>query len=90
MITFIDLFAGLGGIRIGFTQAAIELGLESKCVFTSEIKDSALKALNYNFPGENIIKKDITKVPSNEIPHFNILLGGFPCQAFSDTVQNFV
>lgn len=83
MITFIDLFAGLGGIRIGFTQAAIELGLESKCVFTSEIKDSALKALNYNFPGENIIKKDITKVPSNEIPHFNILLGGFPCQAFS-------
>ena len=83
MIDYIDLFAGLGGIRIGFTQAANELGLESRCVFTSEIKDSALCALNHNFPGENIIKRDITKVASDEIPHFNILLGGFPCQAFS-------
>lgn len=83
MIEFIDLFAGLGGIRIGFTQAANDLGLETRCVFTSEIKDSALYALNHNFPGENIIKRDITKVASNEIPHFSILLGGFPCQAFS-------
>lgn len=83
MIKFIDLFAGLGGIRIGFTQAAADLGLETNCVFTSEIKDSALVALNHNFPGENIIKRDITKVASVDIPHFNILLGGFPCQAFS-------
>ena len=83
MIDFIDLFAGLGGIRIGFTQAANDLGLETRCVFTSEIKESALCALNHNFPGENIIKRDITKVASNDIPHFSILLGGFPCQAFS-------
>ena len=83
MINFIDLFAGLGGIRIGFTQAANDLGLETRCVFTSEIKESALCALNHNFPGENIIKRDITKVASNDIPHFSILLGGFPCQAFS-------
>lgn len=83
MIEFIDLFAGLGGIRIGFTQAAQELGLETRCVFTSEIKDAALKALNHNFPGENITKRDITRVNSSEIPYFNILLGGFPCQAFS-------
>ncbi len=53
MIEFIDLFAGLGGIRIGFTQAAKELGLETRCVFTSEIKDAALKALNHNFPNSN-------------------------------------
>ena len=46
MIDFIDLFAGLVGIRIGFTQAAIDLGLETRCVFTSEIKESALCALN--------------------------------------------
>ena len=78
MIDFIDLFAGLGGIRIGFTQAANDLGLETRCVFTSEIKESALCALNHNFPGENIIKRDITKVASNDIPHFSILLGGFP------------
>lgn len=45
-IKFIDLFAGLGGIRIGFEQAARELGFEATCVFTSEIKDSALVALN--------------------------------------------
>ena len=83
MIDFIDLFAGLGGIRIGFTQAARDLGLETNCVFTSEIKESALVALNHNFPGENIVKRDITKVASTDIPHFNILLGGFPCQAFS-------
>ena len=59
MIEFIDLFAGLGGIRIGFTQAANDLGLETRCVFTSEIKESALCALNHNFPDENIIKRDI-------------------------------
>ena len=82
-ITFIDLFAGLGGIRIGFEQAAQELNLETKCVFTSEIKDSALMALNTNFPNENIVKSDITIVKAKEIPSFNILLGGFPCQAFS-------
>lgn len=56
MIDFIYLFAGLGGgIRIGFTQAANDLGLETRCVFTSEIKESALCALNHNFPGENTI-----------------------------------
>lgn len=82
-IKFIDLFAGLGGIRLGMQQAASELGLTTKCVFTSEIKESAIKALNINFPNENITPKDITKVDAKEIPSFNILLGGFPCQAFS-------
>jgi len=82
-ITFIDLFAGLGGIRIGFEQAAQDLKLETKCVFTSEIKESALLALNTNFPNDNIVKSDITVIKANEIPSFNILLGGFPCQAFS-------
>ncbi len=81
-IKFIDLFAGLGGIRIGFEQAAIELGLEVECVFTSEIKQSALRALNENFK-HSFLAGDITKVPSSEIPEFDILLAGFPCQAFS-------
>lgn len=52
-IKFIDLFAGLGGIRIGFEEAAAELGLSTKCVFTSEIKDSALKAYQSNFNEKN-------------------------------------
>ena len=83
MIKFIDLFAGLGGIRIGFTQAAQELNLETECVFTSEIKPSAIKAMRYNFGDDSLSKVDITKTSEAEIPSFNILLGGFPCQAFS-------
>mgnify|MGYP002513382482 CR=1 FL=1 len=75
--TFIDLFAGIGGIRKGFEQAG------GKCVFTSEIKPYALKAYNVNFPGEDVQITDITKVKKDDIGEFNILLGGFPCQAFS-------
>lgn len=53
-VRFIDLFAGLGGIRIGLEQALKERGFRSKCVFTAEIKKAALVALNRNFPNENI------------------------------------
>lgn len=49
MIRYIDLFAGLGGIRLGFTQAADELNLQTECVLTSEIKPSAIKAMQHNF-----------------------------------------
>lgn len=82
-IKYIDLFAGLGGIRLGFTQAASELGLESECVFTSEIKPHALTAYNTNFPNENVEAVDITQKAALDIPKFKFLLGGFPCQAFS-------
>ncbi len=82
-LTFIDLFAGLGGIRIGFEQALEERGLSGKCVFTSEIKPAAIKALNENFPNDKISAIDITTVKKGEIPDFKVLLGGFPCQAFS-------
>lgn len=82
-LKFVDLFAGLGGLRLGFEQAADELNVVTECVFTSEIKDSAIKALNHNFKKERIDKKDITTVDAKEVPEFNILLGGFPCQAFS-------
>lgn len=82
-VNYIDLFSGLGGIRIGLEQALADRGIKGNCVFTSEIKPSALKALNHNFPGENITATDITKKDSKEIKPFSILLGGFPCQAFS-------
>lgn len=80
-ITFIDLFSGLGGIRIGFEQALKELGLKGKCVFSSDIKPAAIKAYEFNF-GENP-ECDITKVKPSNLPNFDFLLAGFPCQAFS-------
>lgn len=81
-VKFIDLFAGLGGTRIGFEQACEELGLSSKCVFTAEIKPYAIKNYNSNFH-ENIDKIDITAVSLNDIPDFDYMLAGIPCQAFS-------
>lgn len=82
-VKYIDLFAGLGGIRLGLEQALAERGMTGRCVFTAEIKKSALVALNRNFPGENIKETNIRKVKSSSLRRFNILLGGFPCQAFS-------
>jgi len=81
-IRFIDLFAGIGGIRLGFEQAAKALGINTECLLTSEIKPHAIKVLNQNFPNE-IVSGDITKIETSDIPDFDILLGGFPCQAFS-------
>ncbi len=83
VVRYIDLFSGLGGIRLGLEQALSERGMQGECVFTSEIKEAALRAHNYNFPNENVVATDITKVKSEDIPQFSILLGGFPCQAFS-------
>lgn len=80
-ITYIDLFSGLGGIRIGFEQALMEKGLTGKCVFSSDIKEPAIKAYKDNF-GEDP-KCDITQINPSNLPNFDFLLAGFPCQAFS-------
>lgn len=82
VLKFIDLFAGMGGIRLGLEQACKESGIESECVFTSEIKPSAIEVYKQNHPGD-IIYGDITKAQRKDIPDFDILLAGFPCQAFS-------
>lgn len=81
-IRFIDLFAGIGGIRKGFELACQDLGIPTKCVFTSEIKPHAISVLKQNHPDENIVG-DITQVSEKNIPNFDYLLAGFPCQAFS-------
>lgn len=82
IIKYVDLFAGLGGIRLGFVQAFEEAGYQTQCVLTSEIKPAAVKALTTNF-GTKTIQGDITTIDSSEIPDFDFLLAGFPCQAFS-------
>ena len=82
IVKFIDLFAGLGGTRIGFENACKKQGLKSVCVFTSEIKESAINTYKTNFK-ESKIYGDITQIEVTEIPDFDYLLGGFPCQPFS-------
>lgn len=72
---FIDLFAGIGGIRLGFESVG------GQCVFSSEFDEDACKTYEANF-GEHP-SGDITKINANDIPDFDILLGGFPCQSFS-------
>lgn len=81
-VKFIDLFAGMGGIRLGFEQAFNERGYKTECVLTSEIKPYAIQALKDNFIQDNLVG-DICKIEAKNIPDFDILLAGFPCQAFS-------
>ncbi len=73
--TFIDLFAGIGGIRLPYQQAG------GGCMFSSEWDKFAQKTYAANF-GE-LPSGDITKIAANSIPDHDVLLGGFPCQSFS-------
>lgn len=73
-----DLFAGIGGIRLGFKIAFAD---QIEFVFSNEIDDNACKTYETNFK-ENP-RGDITKIYPKDIPDFDILLAGFPCQAFS-------
>ena len=83
-IRIVDLFAGVGGIRLGFAQAAKEFGITTDCVFSCEIDDWACKTYRKNFPNDTHDPKcDITAVDAKAIPDFDVLLAGFPCQAFS-------
>jgi len=81
-IKFIDLFAGLGGIRLGFENVFKGLGYETECVMTSEIKPYAVKTLKHNFK-HDFLAGDIFEIKNEFIPDFDFLLGGFPCQPFS-------
>jgi len=73
--TFVDLFSGIGGFRIGFEKAGFE------CLMSSEINDYCKKTYRNNF-GESPLC-DVTKIPLNEIPDHDVLTAGFPCQPFS-------
>ena len=76
----IDLFAGIGGIRLGFDRAFEE---RNKTVFVAEWDQYAQKTYRTNFNDSFEIAGDITKIQEQDIPEFDICLAGFPCQAFS-------
>lgn len=76
----IDLFAGIGGIRMGFDHA---FGNSIETVFVSEWDEYAQKTYKANFKDGFEISGDITKIDEQDIPDFDICLAGFPCQAFS-------
>jgi DNA (cytosine-5)-methyltransferase 1 len=73
--SFIDLFAGIGGIRLGFESVG------GRCVFSSEFDVDAQKTYQANFDDKPF--GDITKIATADIPNHDILLAGFPCQPFS-------
>jgi DNA (cytosine-5)-methyltransferase 1 len=75
--TFIDLFAGIGGIRKGFEAHG------GQCIWTSEWDKYSVQTYKANFPDCHKIEGDITRVDALEIPDHDVLLGGFPCQPFS-------
>lgn len=75
--TFIDLFAGIGGIRLAFERVG------GRCVYTSEWDSYAQKTYRENFGSEHPIAGDITKIEAADIPDHDLLLAGFPCQPFS-------
>jgi len=77
--TFIDLFAGIGGIRLGFEAHG------GHCVFSSEWNPFAQKTYAANFPPNDyhFFAGDITSVDTTDIPDHDVLLAGFPCQPFS-------
>jgi DNA (cytosine-5)-methyltransferase 1 len=77
--TFIDLFAGIGGMRLGFEAAG------GTCLLTSDIDDLALKtyALNYKPEHDHVYMGDIFDIKKSKVPAHDVLVGGFPCQPYS-------
>lgn len=74
---FVDLFAGIGGIRMGFAAHGGE------CVFTSEWNDYSKKTYVENYGNDHPFVGDIVPFPAEDVPNHDVLLGGFPCQPFS-------
>lgn len=73
----IDLFAGVGGIRLGFENAGF------KTVFSNDFEPQCKNTYDLNFKDSKLIVEDIRKIGIDDLPKFDFLLGGFPCQAFS-------
>ena len=72
-----SLFSGIGGIDLGFQQAGFDI------VWANEFDKDAAATYRHNFGSEHLVEKDIRKVDVDEIPDFDVLVAGFPCQSFS-------
>lgn len=73
----VDLFAGVGGIRLGFEKAGFST------VFANDFEAKCADTYNQNFDTAKLVVEDITKIHTKDIPDCDFVLGGFPCQAFS-------
>jgi len=73
----LDLFAGIGGIRLGFEKAGFE------AVFANDFESNCKNTYDLNFKTSKLIVEDIKKIGIDDLPEFDFLLAGFPCQAFS-------
>ena len=78
-VRFVDLFSGIGGIRLGFEQAANSLNIKTECVLSSEISIDAQLVYEQNFNHKSL--GDVRLI--EKLPEHEILLAGFPCQSFS-------
>ena len=72
-----SLFAGIGGICLGFKQAGFDI------IWANEYDSAACKTYRHNFGNSYLVESDIRTVDVNDIPDFNVLTAGFPCQPFS-------
>ena len=77
MPSICSLFSGIGGIDLGFIQAVFDVA------WANEMDAAACKTYRHNFKHLNLVEGDIKKIPANEIPDFDVLTAGFPCQPFS-------
>lgn len=80
-VRYFSMFAGIGGFELGIEQAAEQLGLTTECVGYSEIDQAAIRTYEEHFNHDNY--GDATRINAAALPDFDLLVGGFPCQAFS-------
>ena len=80
-IRYFSMFSGIGGFELGIEAAAHELGITAECVGYSEIDKHAIRTYEEHYAHDNY--GDATTIDADHLPDFDLLVGGFPCQAFS-------
>lgn len=81
-VRYISCFSGIGGFELGIQRAADRHNLDTNCLGYSEIDKNAIATYERNFP-QHVSLGDITTLDADELPSIDLLVGGFPCQAFS-------